>query len=133
MSLLGLFPLSFFLWCENTHLGLWIKNATWVFATIETIHIMALAVLFGTLVVVDLRLLGFGMLRQSPSYLAQLMAPWTYSSLAVMALTGISLFVAEANRLSRSSPFAFKMLFLILAVGTHFTVRAKVTREQVRV
>jgi len=106
MSLLGLIPLSFFLWCEKTHLGLWIKNGTWTFATIETIHIMALAVLLGTLVVVDLRLLGFGMLRQSPSYLAQLMAPWTYGTLVVMVLTGICMFVSEANRLSQSGPAA---------------------------
>ncbi len=133
MSLLGLVPLSFFLWCEKTHLGLWIKNGTWTFATIETIHIMALAVLLGTLVVVDLRLLGFGMVRQSPSHLTRLMAPWTYSSLVVMVLTGICMFVSEANRLSRSGPFAFKMLLLILAVGTHFTIRAKVTGEGVRV
>jgi hypothetical protein len=90
---------------------------------------MALAVLLGTLIMVDLRLLGFGLIRQSPSYLSQLMAPWTYGSLAVMVITGVSLFVAEANRLSQSGPFAFKMLLLILAVGTHFTVRAHVTRD----
>jgi hypothetical protein len=133
MRLLELFPLSFFLWCEKTYLGHWIKSATWAFATIETIHIMALAVLLGTLIVVDLRLLGFGMRRQSPSYLAQLMAPWTFGSLVVMVLTGISLFVAEANRLSQSAPFAFKMLLLIFAVVTHFTIRAKVTGEGARV
>jgi uncharacterized membrane protein len=80
-----------------------------------------------------MRLLGFGMLRQSPSYLAQLRAPWTYGSLVVMVLTGICLFLSEANRLSQSGPFAFKMLLLVLAVGTHFTVRAKVTGERVRV
>jgi hypothetical protein len=86
----------------------------------------------GTLIMVDLRLLGFGLIRQSPSYLSQMMAPWTYGSLAVMVLTGISLFVAEANRLSQSGPFAFKMVLLILAVATHFTVRAHVTRDGAR-
>ena len=54
----------------------------WAFAIIETVHIMALTVLLGTLILVDLGLLGVGMRRQSPSYLAQLVTPWTWSGFA---------------------------------------------------
>jgi uncharacterized membrane protein len=129
MQLLNFLPVSFFSWCENVPPGLWIRNAKWAFAIIETVHIMALTVLLGTLIVVDLRLLGFGMRRQSAAYLARLLAPWTWSALLTMVVTGIGLFASEANRLSQSGPFAFKMLLLVLAVGTHFTIHSRVTRN----
>jgi uncharacterized protein DUF6644 len=132
MRLLNLLPLSFFLWCENMPLGLWIRKATWVFAIIETIHIMALAVLLGTMIVVDLRLLGFGMRRQSTAEVARLLAPWTWGSLVVMVLTGVSLFTSEAVRLSRSAPFAYKMLFLALAITAHFTIHSRATTVGIR-
>jgi hypothetical protein len=122
MTLLHFIPISFFHWCEATWPGSWIKEATWVFAITETIHIMVLAVLLGTIFVVDLRLLGFGMKRRSASQLSHDLMPWMLTSTALMILTGVPLFMSEAVRLSQSAPFFFKMIFLPLALITHFTL-----------
>ena len=88
---------------------------------------MALGMLIGTLVIVDLRLLGLGMRRQSVAQLSGFLGPWTLVGVASMILTGIPLFMSEAVKLSRSSPFFYKMIFLACAVTLHFTLHRKVT------
>lgn len=128
MQLIHFLPLAFFRWCENEFIGNWIKESTWVFAIVETIHIMALAMLLGTIFIVDIRLLGFGMRRQSPAQLAKDLAPWTLTGIALMILTGIPLFLSEATRLSSSGPFCFKMVFLVLALLIHFTIYRRATQ-----
>ena len=131
MRLLDLIPRAFFKWCENMPLGSYIRQATWVFAVVETIHIMALAVLLGTMIVIDLRLMGWGMKRQSTIELSQIRKPWFWTSFAIMIATGVCLFVSEAIRLSQSGPFAYKMMFLLLAIGIHLTIHRKVIADGV--
>jgi hypothetical protein len=114
--------MSFFHWCENVWPGKWIKDATWIFAITETIHIMVLAVLLGTIFVVDLRLLGFGMKRRSAAQMSHDLMPWTVTSTILMVLTGIPLFMSEATRLAQSGPFFWKIVFFFLALITHFTI-----------
>src|SRR5580700_8351695 len=113
--------------CEYSWPGSWFKHAQWFFAIDETFHIMALGMLIGTLVIVDLRLLGFGMRRQSVSQLAGFLGPWTLLGVACMIVTGVPLFMSEAVKLSGSSPFFYKMIFLACAVTLHFTLHRKVT------
>lgn len=105
--------------------GLWIRDATWGFAVIETLHIMALAVLLGSMLIVDLRLMGLGMTRQPVAELAGLLIPWFWASFFTMIATGICLFASEAVRLSQSGPFAYKMVFLFVAVAVHLTLHRK--------
>ena len=76
MVLIKILPYSFFDWCESMPLGAWLKQAMWGFAIVETVHIMALAVLLGTMVVVDLRLLGLGLKRMPTEELDRLLRPW---------------------------------------------------------
>jgi len=125
MTLANLVPYSFFDWCESTAIGLYLKQAMWAFATIETVHIMALAVLLGTMIVVDLRLLGLGLKRMPPAELSGLLAPWFWTSLVIMIASGACLFSGEAVRLATSGPFAVKMLFLAIAIVVHITIHRK--------
>jgi len=55
---------DFMLWSENAGFAHWIKGSTRVFPIVETVHIIGFAGLLSTILVVDLRLLGFGMRRQ---------------------------------------------------------------------
>lgn len=125
MLLSKILPYSFFDWCESTALGYWVKQTMWGFAIIETIHIMALAVLLGTMVVVDLRLLGFGLIKMKTGELDRLLKPWFWTSFFTMIVSGLCLFSGEAIRLGKSAPFAYKMLFVLLAVGVHLTIHKK--------
>lgn len=125
-------PAWFFALCEYHWPGSWFKNARWFFAVDETFHIMALGMLIGTLVIIDLRLLGFGMRRQSVAQLSRFLGPWTLFGVASMIATGIPLFMSEAIKLSRSSPFFYKMIFLICAITLHFTLHRKATASGTR-
>lgn len=125
MMLSHILPYSFFAWCEATSIGLWLKQAMWGFATIETVHIMALAVLLGTMVVVDLRLLGLGLKQMPVAELSARLAPWFWVSLAMMVLSGGCLFLGEAVHLATSVPFAYKMLFLLIAILVHITIHRR--------
>jgi hypothetical protein len=125
MQLISILPSAFFEWCEGTALGAWLQQAMWGFATIETIHIMALAVLLGTMIVVDLRLLGLGLKQMPTAELSGLLAPWFWTSLVTMFVTGACLFAGEAVRLSKSGPFAYKMLFLLIAIAVHLSIHRK--------
>jgi hypothetical protein len=130
MVLVRFIPASFFTWCEATSIGHAIRQATWGFAVIETFHIMTLAVFLGTIVVVDMRLLGFGLRRRSAAQLATELAPWNWTSMALMIVTGVLLFLSEANRLSGNAPFFIKMVFLSLGMLIHFTIFRKATRDE---
>jgi hypothetical protein len=126
MVLIKILPYSFFDWCEGMPLGAWLKQAMWGFAIVETIHIMALAVLLGTMVVVDLRLLGLGLKRMPTEELDRLLSPWFWTSFLTMVVSGVCLFSGEAVRLSKSEPFAYKMAFVLIAIAVHLTIHKKV-------
>jgi hypothetical protein len=119
--------LPFFQWCENSGVGEAIRNSSWLFPVIESFHLLGLAVIGGAVLVVDLRLLGFGLRRQPVAQLAQDAQRWLIASLAVMLLTGILLFTSEAIKCYYHIAFWVKMTSLLLAIVFTFTVRRKVT------
>ena len=126
-------PDAFFLWCQATSIGHWIRNATWGFAVIETVHIMGLAIVLGAVSLVNLRLLGFVMRNRSATQISSELAIWTWSGLAVMVVTGVALFLSEATRLSISVPFFYKMVFLFFAIAIHLTITWKLSRSGFRI
>jgi uncharacterized membrane protein YhdT len=118
--------LPFFQWCEATWLGTAIREAPWAFAVIESVHLLALCVIGGSILVVDLRLLGVGLRHQRINELARDAQPWLNRSLAVMLVTGTGLFLSEPTKCYYSTPFWFKMSSLALAIVFSYTVRRKV-------
>jgi hypothetical protein len=129
MNLQHFLPVWFFRWCEGTFLGTLVQQSKWSFAVIETVHIMALAVLLGSFLIVDLRLFGLGMRGQTVGEVASQFAPTSWVSFAVMVATGISLYLSEAVKLSTSGPFFYKMVFLCLALLFHLTVHRRATNS----
>jgi len=119
--------LPFAQWCEGSALGTAIRTSTWAFAVIESVHLLALAAIGGAVLVVDLRLLGFGLRDQPIRQIARDAFPWLVGSLAVMLVTGIGLFLSEATKCYYSTPFWVKMGSLLLAILFTFTVRRKIT------
>ncbi len=118
--------LPFFEWCEATAIGQTIRESLWLFPVIESIHLLGLAMIGGAILVVDLRLIGFGLRHQPVAQLARSAHPWLVGSLAVMLTTGISLFLSESIRCYYSPPFWTKMELLLVAILFTFTVRRKV-------
>ena len=113
--------LPFFEWCDHTAIGEAIRCSVWAFPIIETFHIFALTLLFGTILVMDLRLLGAGLTRQPVSRVAANLWPWMMGSLAVILTTGTLLFLSEALKCFSNDGFRFKMVCLFFALLFHFT------------
>ena len=74
--------LPFFQWCESLWLGQFVVGSNWLFPVIEAVHLLALSVLGGAVLVVDLRLLGFGLKGRSASELWRAARPWMIGALA---------------------------------------------------
>jgi len=119
--------LPFFEWCEATAVSTALRSSPWAFAVIESVHLLGLSVIGGAVLIVDLRLLGFGLRDQRIADVASAAFPWLVGSLVVMLLTGIALFLSEPLKCYDSQPFWVKMISLALAMLFTFTVRRKVT------
>ena len=112
--------------CECSAIGNAIRTSPWAFAVIESIHLLGLAAIGGAVLVVDLRLLGVGLRRQSVRELARDAHPWLVGSLVLMLSTGAALFMSESVKCYYSTPFRVKMMSLVLAILFTFTVRRNV-------
>jgi hypothetical protein len=118
--------LAFFHWCEQSGIGNTIRQSSWLFPLIEGIHLLGLGVIGGAVLVVDLRLLGLGLRRQSTVQLARDAQPWLIGSLLLMMTTGGLLFLSESIKLYYHEAFWFKMASLFLAIVFTFTIQRKV-------
>ena len=119
--------LPFIEWTASSSLNHAITASPWAFAVTESIHLLALAVIGGAVLIVDLRLLGFGIRTQTLEEVARDAQPWFVGSWAVMIVTGLLLFVSEPQKLYYSTPFAVKITCLVLGTIFAFTVRRNVT------
>jgi len=124
--------LPFFEWCESLWLGQFIVNSNWLFPVIEAVHLLALSLLGGAVLIVDLRLMGLGLKGRSPSELWRAARPWMIGAIAAMILTGVPLFLSEPIKLYYSDSFWVKMTTLPIAIAFAFTVRSRVTADAVR-
>jgi hypothetical protein len=118
--------LPFFEWCETTTIGHAIKDSAWLFPVIEAVHLLGLSVLGGSLLVVDLRMLGLGLRRQSIADLAKDTRAWLLGSIAVMMLTGTGLFLSESVKCYYNQAFWLKITTLPVALLFTLTVRRRV-------
>ncbi len=118
--------LPLFQWLEDTSIGAAIRDSLWLFPVIESVHLLALALIGGAILVVDLRLLGFGLKSQPVAALAENIHPWLVGGLVTMVLTGVPMFLSEAIKCYYSPPFWYKMSFLVVATLYTFGVRKRV-------
>lgn len=108
--------LTLFTWFENSWLGEGIRASSWLFPVIESVHLLALAVIGGSVLAVNLSLLGLGLGRRSAAQVWHDTWPWFVGSLATMLTTGFLLFTSEAVKLYYHDAFWVKMSALLIAL-----------------
>lgn len=113
-------------WLETRGIGGAISGSTYLFPVIEVVHLMGLVLLLGSVIVIDLRLLGFGMRRQSVPQIANAVRPLTWLGIGLMLVSGTLLFLAEATKCYDNPSFRFKMAFLLLALLFQATVYPRI-------
>jgi hypothetical protein len=123
--------LPYFEWAESLWLGKAVVGSLWLFPVIESVHLLALSVLGGSILIVDLRMLGFGLKNYSVAALARDARPYMIGAIVTLIATGIPLFLAEAIKCYYSQAFWVKMTTLAIALAYTFTIRTRVTRSDV--
>ena len=114
---MSLYPEPTTIWesIEYSSLGITIAESTWMFPTIETIHVIALTTVLGMIAIVDLRLIGVGSRGLAVTKLSKDTLPWVWGAFILAAITGGLLFVSKATSYVINPYFLWKLVMLALA------------------
>ncbi|HEX8031836.1 MAG TPA: DUF6644 family protein [Vicinamibacterales bacterium] len=121
--------LPFFQWLETLWLGQFVVSSNWLFPVIESMHLLFLALLGGSVLVVDLRLVRLLLKDRTVAELASEARPFMIAALIGMIMTGVPLFLSEPIKCYYSPAFWLKMESLALALIFTFTIRTRTTRD----
>src|SRR3984957_10513307 len=100
---------------QDLNLPTQIRESDWLFPTIETVHVFALVLVVGSIMTVDLRLLGLANKERPFSQVASEMLPWTWTAFAIAALAGMLMFSSKELTYYGNIQFRLKMVCLLLA------------------
>lgn len=92
-----------------------IRDSLYLFPFIESLHVLGLTVVFGTIAILDLRLLGIASIKRPVSRVAADVQPWAWAAFALTAVTGALMFVTNAGVYYHNLYFRLKMAMLLLA------------------
>jgi hypothetical protein len=122
--------LPFFQWCETLWLGRFVVESNWLFPVIESVHLLALALLGGAILVVDMRLIGLGLKGREIKEIAREVRPYMNAALIGMVMTGVPLFLSEPIKCYYSPAFWVKMWTLAIALIYTYTIRTQTVRME---
>ena len=116
-------------WCEwlmETWVSAGIRESIWVYPMLHWAHILSNTLMFGTIIFLDLRLVGVGFSRRRVSDIAEQLLPWTWVGWTLMFLSGALIFTSDPVRYYGSFFMRIKMILMFLAginaLVFHFTV-----------
>ena len=92
-----------------------IRTSAYLFPIIESFHVLALTMVFGTIIMIDLRLLGIASARRPFTKIAADILKWTWAAFALAVITGSLLFISNAAVYYHNLYFRMKMVLLVLA------------------
>lgn len=104
-------------------------DSKWAFAIVEMVHLLGLAMLGGTLLLVDLRLLGLRLRGRPAAEVARELSPLSFASLVVLVLSGVLLVIDGPLRYYGNAAFRLKMLLLLVAITYSLTLHRRIVRS----
>jgi hypothetical protein len=110
-----MFLLSICEWVDSTRWNAMLRQSTWAFPTLDTIHTLGIVLVAGTIMLVDLRLLGLGLRSVPITQLVARIVPATLWGFGLMLVSGGLLFSSEAVKMYHSPAFRIKVVLLALA------------------
>lgn len=112
--------------------GLWLaqamKHSSWLYPTVETIHIWGIGMLFGSVVLMDLRVLGFCN-KLNASDLSRLGVFVAFIGFCLAVLTGSLMFITQASELISSRLFILKMCLILLLLANAMILRMRTMHD----
>jgi hypothetical protein len=114
--------LDFLEWCQNSGLGAAIRHDAWTIPAIEILHLAGVVLVFGSVAITNLRLLGRILISEPAGPLAADLGRWTRAGLILLVVTGPLLFFAMPKKLFETPDFTVKLALVAVALAYHFTV-----------
>jgi len=93
----------------------WMRTSLKAMPIVESLHVLAAAMVYGTILIVDLRLLGLPNTRRPVTVVTREMLRFTWASFCVSIIAGSLMFAANASTYYGNTAFRLKMLLLLLA------------------
>jgi hypothetical protein len=122
--------IEFLTWLEQTQFAQFMRESAWAFPTVETLHVLALTTVFGTIAIIDLRLCGVASTNRRFTEMANQLLPWTWGAFALAVVFGSLLFSSHALIYFNNAAFRLKFLFMLFA-GVNMAVFEFYTRRTV--
>ena len=119
---------NFFESLEHTSWVMTIAETGWLYAAVSVTHYFTLFVLVGTIVLVDLRILGVAARSQSVTQVADTLFPWTWTALGLALLSGFLMFTTDGGDYYPDRIFRIKMTVILLALISTVIVSRKVRK-----
>jgi len=101
-------------WMETTWLNNLAVGYAWTWPTLETLHFLGMCMLFGPIIIMDLRLMGFDRLS-IPAFSVHKLIPLTLAGFVINLVTGIIFLFGDPYRYTINISFQLKMLLVLLA------------------
>jgi hypothetical protein len=102
-----------------------LNSNEWAFPLTECFHIGSFALSIGTIAIVDIRLLGLGLLKQSPAQLLKDTGLWTLAGLLIVITSGLAIFSSDPVHYYYNNPFRFKVTALLAAIIYNYTIHRR--------
>lgn len=112
-------------WIQNTELSFQI-GATYWFPLLESIHVLGVVFLVGSILMVDLRLVGLAARNHAFSIMHRELTRWTWPAFAIAVITGVGLFISRPGAYAENPAFQVKFALLLLA-GANLAVFRRYT------
>ena len=121
---------SFFYALQESALAQWVNTYGATYPIVESLHVIAIALVFGTILIVDLRLLGLASTNRPFTRVAKDLLHLTWGGFALAIVTGVLLFLPNAASIYINVNFQVKMILLVLA-GINMFIFELVTARSV--
>jgi hypothetical protein len=121
---------AIFEFMQNSALSEYLRTSLKAMPIVEAVHVMAIVTVFGTIALVDLRLLGYPNVQRSFSKLHHELLHWTWMAFGIAVITGVLLLIVNAVTYYRNTAFWLKMGVIVLA-GINMLVFELVTAKSV--
>ena len=121
--------LPLFEWLQRTGLAETIRHSAALIATLEIVHLIGMTLLLGTVLMIDLSVLGKGIAGYPAARVAQELKNWTLAGLALLLASGPLILISEAERCYHTPAFWIKMLLLAAATLFYFTIHRRKVAE----
>jgi hypothetical protein len=117
-------------WLADTPLSVQLGAHDWITPSVQTVHIIAIAVIMAAILMTCLKALGLTGSDQTLAQFSRAFAPWIVGALIVLVLSGSTLIVGEPKRSLENPVFGLKMALLLVALALTVTIHAPLRQDE---